>query len=135
MKTLIYLVILLLTLTLETSSSRNNLVETTCKNTPNYNLCLKTLLSDKRSAGGDITTLALIVVDAIKVKANQAAEFISKLRQSNPPTAWRVPLKKCAFSYKDCEENFKSSFSPLTGLNTAVLELSVVGRAIIRNLL
>ncbi|OIT35794.1 PREDICTED: cell wall / vacuolar inhibitor of fructosidase 1-like [Nicotiana attenuata] len=169
MKTLIYLVILLLTLTLKTSSSRNNLVETTCKNTPNYNLCLKTLLSDKRSASGDITTLALIVVDAIKAKANQAAKIISKLRQSNPPAAWKVPLKKCAFSYKviltvslpeaiealtkgnpkfaedgmvgcfgesqDCEENFKSSFSPLTGLNTAVHELSAVGRAIIRNLL
>nr|XP_009600268.1 phenylalanine N-monooxygenase-like [Nicotiana tomentosiformis] len=30
-------------------------------------------------------TLALIVVDTIKAKANQAAKIISKLRQSNPP--------------------------------------------------
>nr|XP_016476235.1 PREDICTED: valine N-monooxygenase 2-like [Nicotiana tabacum] len=30
-------------------------------------------------------TLALIIVDTIKAKANQAAKIISKLRQSNPP--------------------------------------------------
>ncbi|MCD9640846.1 hypothetical protein HAX54_026552 [Datura stramonium] len=161
MKTLvIYLVMLLSSSTLETISSinNNNLVETTCKNTPNYNLCLKTLLPDERSASGDITTLALIVVDAIEAKAKQASEIISMLRNSNPPAAWRVPLKECAFSYKviltvslpeaiealtkgnpkfaedgmvgclgdsqDCEENFKSSISPLTALNSAVHELS-----------
>ncbi|KAK4353234.1 hypothetical protein RND71_028752 [Anisodus tanguticus] len=165
MKTLVYLV-MLLTSTLKTNSNNNNLVETTCKNTPNYILCLKTLLPDKRS---DITMLELIMVDAIESKANQAAEIISTLHNSNPPEAWIAPLKKCAFSYKviltvslpeaiealtkgnpkfaedgmvgcygdsqDCEENFKSSISPLTGLNTAVHELSGVGRAIIRNLL
>ncbi|KAH0676604.1 hypothetical protein KY285_024405 [Solanum tuberosum] len=121
--------------------------KTTCKNTPNYNLCLKTLLHDERSASGDITTLALIMVDAIKAKANQGAEIISTLLNSNHPEEWTVPLKKCAFSYKviltvslplaiealtkgnpkfaedcmvgcfgdsqNCEENFKSSISPL----------------------
>ncbi|WMV56637.1 hypothetical protein MTR67_050022 [Solanum verrucosum] len=55
----------------------------------------------KRSqTAGDITTLALIMVDAIKSKANQAANTISKLRHSNPPQAWKDPLKNCAFSYK-----------------------------------
>ncbi|KAF3657138.1 putative cell wall / vacuolar inhibitor of fructosidase 1-like [Capsicum annuum] len=170
MKTLMIYLVMLLISTLKTSNNNNNnLVETTCKNTPNYNLCIKTLLSDERSTSSDITTLALIVVDAIKVKANQALEIISTLRSSSPPEAWRIPLKDCAFSYKviltvslpeaiealtkgnpkfaedgmvgcfgvsqDCEENFKRSISPLTGLNTAVHELSGVGRAIIRNLL
>ncbi|KAH0673315.1 hypothetical protein KY284_024402 [Solanum tuberosum] len=131
------------TSTQKTSRSSNNLVEITCKNTPNCNLCLKTLLHDS----GDITTLALIVLDAIKAKANQGAEIISTLLNSNPPEEWRVPLKKCAFSYKviltvslpeamealtkgnpmvgcfgdsqNCEENFKSSISPLTFLNNS----------------
>ncbi|PHU01724.1 hypothetical protein BC332_31511 [Capsicum chinense] len=88
-----------LSILLETKGS-NNLVETTCKNTPNYELCVKTLVSDKRSGNGDITTLALIMVDAIKSKAYEAAITISKLRRSNPPQAWKLPLKNCAFSYK-----------------------------------
>ena len=94
------LIVLMMLLTILLQTNANNLVETTCKNTPNYQLCLKTLLSDKRSATGDITTLALIMVDAIKAKANQAAVTISKLRHSNPPAAWKGPLKNCAFSYK-----------------------------------
>ncbi|XP_055814168.1 cell wall / vacuolar inhibitor of fructosidase 1-like [Solanum dulcamara] len=100
MKFLIFLM-MFLALVLVTNGNNNNLVESTCKNTPNYELCLKTLSSDKRSeTAGDVTTLALIMVDAIKSKANQAANTISKLRQSNPPLAWKDPLKKCAFSYK-----------------------------------
>ncbi|KAK6790164.1 hypothetical protein RDI58_013964 [Solanum bulbocastanum] len=127
------------------------------------------MLHEERSASGNIMTLALIVVDTIKAKANQGAEIISTFLNSNPPEEWRVPLKKCAFSYKviltvslpeamealtkgnpkfaedgmvgcfgdsqNCEENFKSSISPLTCLNNAVHELCGVGRAIIRNLL
>ncbi|KAK4374494.1 hypothetical protein RND71_005171 [Anisodus tanguticus] len=96
MKNLLFLLIFL-AIILQTKA---NLVETTCKNTPNYSLCVKTLLSDKRSGKGDITTLALIMVDAIKSKANQAAITISKLRRSNPPAAWKDALKNCAFSYK-----------------------------------
>ncbi|KAM3338294.1 hypothetical protein P3S68_031511 [Capsicum galapagoense] len=67
--------------------------------TPNYNLCEKTLLSDKRSTSGDITTLALIMVDANKVKVNQAPVVISMFRSSSPPKAWRVPLKECVLSF------------------------------------
>ncbi|XP_009604073.1 cell wall / vacuolar inhibitor of fructosidase 1-like [Nicotiana tomentosiformis] len=98
MKTLVY-VALFLSLVLQTSADKN-LVQNTCKNTPNVQLCLKTLLADPRSANGDVNTLALIIVDAIKVQATQAAATISKLQQSNPPAAWIVPLKNCAFSYK-----------------------------------
>ncbi|PHU25251.1 hypothetical protein BC332_03583 [Capsicum chinense] len=159
-----------MTSTLKPSNhNNNNLVETTCKNTPNYNLCVKSLLPNKRSISGDITTLALIVVDAIKAKVNQSSKRILMLSSSSPPEAWRVPLKECTLSYKviltvslpeaiealtkgnpkfteddmvgyfgasqDCEENFKRSISPLTCLNTAVHELSGVGREIIKNLL
>ncbi|KAL3351192.1 hypothetical protein AABB24_019677 [Solanum stoloniferum] len=99
MKILLFLMMFLAMLIV--TKGNNNLVETTCKNTPNYNLCVKTLSLDKRSqTAGDITTLALIMVDAIKSKANQAANTISKLRHSNPPQAWKDPLKNCAFSYK-----------------------------------
>ncbi|PHT76199.1 hypothetical protein T459_19721 [Capsicum annuum] len=58
MKTLMIYLVVLLTSTLKTSNhNNNNLVETTCKNTPNYNLCVKTLIFDKRRTNGDITTL------------------------------------------------------------------------------
>ncbi|PHT87195.1 hypothetical protein T459_09301 [Capsicum annuum] len=99
MKTLMIYVVMLLTSTLKTSNhNNNNLVETTSKNKPNYNLYVKTLLPDKCSTSDEITTLALIVVDTIKVKANQASESISMLRSSSSPEAWRVPLKECALS-------------------------------------
>ncbi|PHU03167.1 hypothetical protein BC332_28418 [Capsicum chinense] len=82
--------------------------------TPNYNLCEKTLLSDKRSTSGDITTLALIMVDANKVKVTQAPVVISMFRSSSPPKAWRVPLKECVLSFKviltvSLAEAFKAS--------------------------
>lgn len=83
------------------TNGSNNLVETTCKNTPNYELCVKTFSLDKRSqTSKDITTLALIMVDAIKSKANQASSTISKISHSNPPPSWIDSLKKCAFSYQ-----------------------------------
>ncbi|KAK4717037.1 hypothetical protein R3W88_015375 [Solanum pinnatisectum] len=116
------------------------------------------MLHDECSASGNITTLALIVVDTIKAKANQGAEIISTLLNLNPPQEWRVILTVslpeamealtkgnpkfaedgmvgCFGDSQNCEENFKSSISPLTCLNNAVHELSGVGRAIIRNLL
>ncbi|KAK4725796.1 hypothetical protein R3W88_030713 [Solanum pinnatisectum] len=99
MKILIFLM-MFLTIVLVTNGM-NNLIETTCKNTPNYDLCVNTFSLDNRSAtAGDIKTLALIMVDAIKSKANQAFSIISNLRHSSPPQAWIHPLKECAFSYK-----------------------------------
>ncbi|CAN4079768.1 unnamed protein product [Withania somnifera] len=95
----LFLLTLFLALVLQTSADKN-LVESTCKRTPNVQLCLKTLLADSRSANGDVHILALIMVDAIKVQATQTSASISKFRKSNPPAAWVVPLKNCAFSYK-----------------------------------
>ncbi|KAJ8542123.1 hypothetical protein K7X08_016989 [Anisodus acutangulus] len=61
-------------------------------------------------------------------------EAIEALTKGNPKFA-EDGMVGCYGDSQDCEENFKSSISPLTGLNTAVHELSGVGRAIIRNLL
>ena len=41
-------------------------VDKICKQTPYHALCLKTLLSDPRSAGADVRGLAIIMVDVIK---------------------------------------------------------------------
>ncbi|CAH9108575.1 unnamed protein product [Cuscuta europaea] len=75
------------------------LIGTTCKNTPNYKLCFNTLSSDPKASKGDLTTLALIMVDAVKSKANQTAAVISGLQpgRSKPAAA---ALKECDFQYK-----------------------------------
>ncbi|XP_059295256.1 cell wall / vacuolar inhibitor of fructosidase 1-like [Lycium ferocissimum] len=115
------------TLVVQTSADKN-LVQNTCKNTPNEKLCLKTLLADPRSPSADVSTLALIIVDAIKVKATQAATSISKLRHSNPPAAWIVPLKNCAFNYKVVlEAGVPEATEALTKGNPKFAEDAVVG--------
>ncbi|CAH9120457.1 unnamed protein product [Cuscuta epithymum] len=74
------------------------LIGATCKNTPNYTLCFDTLSSDPKASKGDLTTLALIMVDAVKSKANQTAAVISGLRPGGSKPA--AALKECAFQYK-----------------------------------
>ncbi|XP_059289398.1 cell wall / vacuolar inhibitor of fructosidase 1-like [Lycium ferocissimum] len=83
------------------NNNNNNLIHTTCRATPNYSLCLTTLQSDPRSykaeGGDDITTLGLVMVDAVKLKSVQITERIKELEKSNPE--WRVPLSQCYMAY------------------------------------
>lgn len=44
-----------------------NIVDKTCKQTPDYTLCLSLLRSDPRSSSADTVGLVLILVDKIKV--------------------------------------------------------------------
>ncbi|KAL3508193.1 hypothetical protein ACH5RR_033575 [Cinchona calisaya] len=78
-------------------SSSNELIESTCKNTPNYQLCVTILLSDSRSFDTDIYGLGLVVVDALKDKATSTVEYINKLKGSNPE--FSLPLIQCSIMY------------------------------------
>lgn len=44
-----------------------DIVDGTCKRTPDYTLCVSLLRSDPRSSSADIAGLAIILVDQIKV--------------------------------------------------------------------
>lgn len=145
-----------------------NLIETTCKNTPNYDLCLSTLQSDSRTADiTDISGLALVIVDAIKVKATLALDEIKKLQNSNPeynfhlfecgvlynailkadvpeameglikgvPKFAEAAMDDAALEVRVCEQRFEEDITPLTDMNKAVYDLSVVAKSIIRLLL
>ncbi|KAK7400871.1 hypothetical protein VNO78_12179 [Psophocarpus tetragonolobus] len=140
------------------------LIKQTCKHTPIPNLCLQILKADPRSPSADIPDLALIFVDVIKVKANEALVKINKLLKGGGD---KQVLKSCAGAYNailvadvpqatramlgdpkfaedavadssleamDCEEDFKGK-SPLTKENTYMRDVSDVARAVIRNLL
>ncbi|KAI5650946.1 hypothetical protein M9H77_36951 [Catharanthus roseus] len=149
------------------SSSSSDLVNNTCKNTPNYQLCISTLRSDPRSSTADVSGLGLIVVDAVKGKATSTLNTIKNLKKSKPQ--YKHQLDECSRFYDAilnadvpeaiealtkgdpkfaengmadtalevqlCQNGFKGSKSPIANENTAVYNLSIVARAIIRMLL
>ncbi|KAL7080831.1 hypothetical protein ACP275_14G002700 [Erythranthe tilingii] len=142
-----------------------NLIATTCKNTPNYRLCINTLQADRGSAAADVAGLGLIMVAAVKEKSREALSAVNKLlvkSRTNPKA-----LQQCRDAYKavlegdvpEAEQSLRGNpkfaengmadvaveadsceaafggKSPLTVVNKAVRDLAVVARAIIRNLL
>lgn len=153
-----------------------DLIESTCKNTPNYELCVSTLQSDPRSfVATEVDVLGLVIVDAIKSKAIAAMKIIKELRlpssssSSNSDPDFSVPLFECSIQYnailkadvpvaiealtkgvpkfadhgmadaaveaQGCENGFQGSNSPLTDINQAVYNLSLIARSIIKMLL
>ncbi|KAK4725798.1 hypothetical protein R3W88_030715 [Solanum pinnatisectum] len=104
MRNLFPILMLITNLALNNDDNNNNnynLINATCRETPYYSLCHTTLQSDPRSyeAEGDdiITTLGLIMVDAVKSKSIEIMEKIKELEKSNPE--WRVPLSQCYVAY------------------------------------
>ncbi|XP_076899379.1 cell wall / vacuolar inhibitor of fructosidase 1-like [Bidens hawaiensis] len=73
------------------------LIETTCKATPSYNLCMSTLLTNPKSSNGDISDLGLIMVGATKAKATRAIQQIKSIYKSHPEL--RRSLNECTRRY------------------------------------
>ena len=140
------------------------LIEETCKRTPKPNLCLQLLKGDPRAPSADIAGLALILVDVIKAKANEAEKTIKQLLKQGGN---KKALSECAVDYKGilildipqatravrgdpkfaddavsdcaveadiCENRFNGK-SPLTHVNNGMRDVANVARAIIRTLL
>lgn len=63
-----------------------NLIEKTCKKTPNYNLCVISLSKDPRSYRADIKQLSLIMVDIAKAKAVTNLKHIKELLKRSTTT-------------------------------------------------
>ncbi|CAN6551216.1 unnamed protein product [Malus baccata var. baccata] len=73
-----------------------NLIDQTCKKTPNYNLCVSSLKSDPRSVKADVAGLGFITVDIAKDKATDTANRINELLKQSPSDQ---RLKTCATFY------------------------------------
>lgn len=145
-----------------------DLISETCSQTPNDRLCATTLRKDNRSRDADIAGLALIVVDALQVKANATFQQIRGIQKSNIRLAnalmicnenynviLKIDIPKAVGSLRQknprlaehgmadagieaqgCESSFeKPTKSPLSDMNDAVYDLSVVALSIIRIML
>ncbi|KAL0442376.1 UNVERIFIED_CONTAM: Cell wall / vacuolar inhibitor of fructosidase 1 [Sesamum latifolium] len=81
-----------------TQMKDQTLIETTCRSTSNYQLCLSTLLANPRSATADVAELGLIIVDAVKAKTETALSGIEELKWLHPELT--DALEQCSNSYK-----------------------------------
>ncbi|RDX94088.1 Cell wall / vacuolar inhibitor of fructosidase 1, partial [Mucuna pruriens] len=79
----------------------SNLIEETCKQTRQHDLCVQYLLSDPRSTDADdVTGLALIMVNVIKTKANKGLDKIHQLLRESPEPGEEEALSGCVDRYK-----------------------------------
>ncbi|KAI9081091.1 hypothetical protein K1719_036850 [Acacia pycnantha] len=77
------------------------LIETTCKQTPNYDLCVKSLKSDPESSNTDVAGLGLIMVKLITAKAKATENKIDNLlRGGGLNKKQRQALKSCRGMYE-----------------------------------
>ncbi|PPR88702.1 hypothetical protein GOBAR_AA31980 [Gossypium barbadense] len=126
------------------SYSDINLIQTNCKKTPFYDLCVLTLKSDPRSSTADVPGLARIVADSVNAKAIATLNQISALLKSSdiPVAIDAIEKNNPKFAVQSatdagneaqaCENSFaeKASNSPIFSGNKAVHDLSVVLQSI-----
>ncbi|XWS08468.1 hypothetical protein CRYUN_Cryun40dG0004800 [Craigia yunnanensis] len=84
---------------LELHGSVVNLIETTCKRTPFYNLCVSTLQSDPRSSSANVAGLALIGADKLKAKATATLGQITGLLKGAKDPKLKMALRVCVDYY------------------------------------
>ncbi|VVA90754.1 unnamed protein product [Arabis nemorensis] len=74
------------------------MIDRTCKETPDFNLCVSLLNSDPRGSSADTSGLALILVDKIKVLAIKTLNEINGLHKIRPEL--KHALGECSRKYK-----------------------------------
>lgn len=75
------------------------LIESTCKRTPNFYLCVSYLKSDPKSSTADVPGLALILVNIMKAKATQTLNRIGRLLKGGPRAGEKQALVSCSSKY------------------------------------
>ncbi|KAL1193089.1 Cell wall / vacuolar inhibitor of fructosidase 1 [Cardamine amara subsp. amara] len=78
--------------------SEGSMIEQTCKETPDFNLCVSLLDSDSRSSSADISGLALILIDKIKGLTTKTLNEINGLYKKRPEM--KRALDECSRRYK-----------------------------------
>ncbi|XVE82301.1 hypothetical protein DITRI_Ditri15bG0137200 [Diplodiscus trichospermus] len=84
---------------LPVTDSATSLIETTCKQTPFFNLCVSTLQSDPRSSTADVAGLGHIIADSINGKAPATLNQIKGLLKSATDPNMQKALQSCVDSY------------------------------------
>ncbi|KAL8026038.1 hypothetical protein ABFX02_14G003000 [Erythranthe guttata] len=95
----VFLVITLSSSVHTMAKSHQNLIESTCKNTPIYELCIATLRADPGSDAADVAGLALIMIGAVEAKSKEALSAVKKLLKGGGGGD-REALKQCKDKYK-----------------------------------
>ncbi|XP_010500306.1 PREDICTED: cell wall / vacuolar inhibitor of fructosidase 1-like [Camelina sativa] len=78
--------------------SEGSMIDQTCKQTPDFKLCVSLLNSDPRGSSADISGLALILIDKIKVLATKTLTEINGLYKKRPEL--KQALDQCSRRYK-----------------------------------
>ncbi|MED6145646.1 hypothetical protein PIB30_027213 [Stylosanthes scabra] len=75
-----------------------SLMESTCRRTPNYNVCIQSLKANPASSNADVNGLAQIMVKVMTSKANDAINMIHQLQRSGS-SSQKKALSSCASKY------------------------------------
>lgn len=74
-----------------------DLINSTCRKTPNFQLCTSILRSNPRSGSTDVTGLGLIMVGALESKLTSALQRTRQLLKTKPHL--KIPLIECSKRY------------------------------------
>ncbi|XP_010487590.1 PREDICTED: cell wall / vacuolar inhibitor of fructosidase 1-like [Camelina sativa] len=91
-------VIMMMVMAMVVGVALGNIVDTTCKQTPDYTLCLSLLRSDPRSSSADTVGLGLILVDKIKALGTETLGQINAAYKTKPML--KRALDECNLRYK-----------------------------------
>lgn len=94
------------------ATAANDLVSTTCSQTPFLDICLSSLRSDPRSEASDLKGLATIALDRSIANANETKSHIAYLIKSYNPNQTEYEfkcLKECMVEYSEGLENLQES--------------------------
>lgn len=105
-----------LLLLLRTATCQEDLVSTTCSQTPFSDTCLSSLRSDSRSQNSDVKGLATIALeksidDATETKAH--IDYLIKLHNPNQTEYEFKCLKECMEEYSEALDNLQESYLAL----------------------
>ncbi|CAN1190390.1 Cell wall / vacuolar inhibitor of fructosidase 1 [Linum perenne] len=89
---------LLLAVLITSSAADKQFITDTCKQTPNFKVCVSAALSNPRGLkAGNVQELALVLIDVVQGKATVAYNQIKKLLATKPDL--KKPLSECAQEY------------------------------------
>ncbi|CAF2037334.1 unnamed protein product [Brassica rapa] len=110
----IFLLLLILSSTLLSVKSNTTTIESTCKTTNYYDLCVSALKSDPRSPTADTKGLAAIMASVGMTNATATASYIAKnLTATANNTALKKVLKDCSDKYTLAADSLRLTIQDL----------------------
>ncbi|KAK9726946.1 hypothetical protein RND81_05G247600 [Saponaria officinalis] len=84
----------------QSKTTTNDLVRTTCKQTADPSICEAALRSDPRSSKADTEGLILIMIDTVKARFSDSLRYIEGMARKTRDPAMIKALKECAHLYQ-----------------------------------